>query len=138
MVNGLNPLYKAGTIAWVAMLIAAVLNGAFREMVLVARFGPISLPLSGISCAIIFTLITYIMFKCLGGTYTIREVLMLGLVWLLVTVAFEFVFGHYVLGSGWDELIEAYDVTTGNLWSVLLLFTFFLPLMVSRWLVKSR
>lgn len=133
MFEGNYALFIAGIIAWFAMLIGAIFNGALRENVLEPRLGSAALPLSGMTAAVIFTLITYIMLTWLDHMYATRELLMLGLFWLLLTVVFEFAFGRYVLRKNWGELWAAYDLRTGNLLSLVLLYIIFLPLLVSRW-----
>lgn len=133
MIPGKDSLYLAGMLAWIVMLVCAILNGAFREIVLAPQIGSAAQPLSGVTGAAIFTLITYMMLKWLGKPYSSRELLTLGVFWLLFIIVFEFTFGRYVMGKEWGDLLAAYDLRTGNLWSLLLLYTAFLPLLVSRW-----
>lgn len=127
-------LYAAGLIAWLAMVAGAIANGALREYVLAPQLGTAALPLSGVTGSAIFTLITFVLLKRLGMTHTSRELLMLGLMWLALTVAFEFAFGRLAMGKSWGELLAAYNLRTGNLWSAVLVYIAFLPLLVSRWL----
>jgi hypothetical protein len=47
---------------------------------------------------------------------TTRQALEIGAAWGVLTVAFEFGFGHYVAGESWAELLAAYDVTDGEVW----------------------
>jgi hypothetical protein len=50
-----------------------------------------------------------------------------GILWGVLTVAFEFGFGHYVSGLGWDVLLADYDVRAGRLWPLVLLATVAAP-----------
>lgn len=52
--------------------------------------------------------------------------------WLLMTVFFEFGFGHFIAHKAWVELLDAYNVSKGNLWLVVLVATF-----VSPWLAAQ-
>ena len=45
-----------------------------------------------------------------------REALSVGAAWAVMTVAFEFGFGHWVDGDSWSALLENYDVTAGKIW----------------------
>jgi len=36
--------------------------------------------------------------------------------WLVLTLAFEFLFGHYVGGHSWRSLLDDYDLLSGRLW----------------------
>jgi hypothetical protein len=44
-----------------------------------------------------------------------REASVLGVVWLLGAIVFEFGFGHYVDGLSWSRLLSDYDLTRGRL-----------------------
>jgi hypothetical protein len=49
-------------------------------------------------------------------TSSTREAISVGVMWGALTVAFEFLGGHYINGDSWETLIRAYDVTAGHLW----------------------
>ena len=53
-----------------------------------------------------------------------------GIVWALLTVVFEFVAGLSG-GNSIQELFAAYNPLTGNLWLLVLVTTFFAPVMES-------
>ena len=88
----------------------------------------LAMPLSGIICSILFFLLTYFTIPWFGqlkpGHYRL-----IGVAWLVMTVAFEFLFGRLVARKSWGELLQAYDPTTGNLWLLVLL-----TIAVSPWL----
>jgi len=117
------------------MLIGAILNGVLREKILQPRIKSLALPISALSGAILFTIIAYVMFKWGNIICTTRETLILGSMWFVFTILFEFIFGHYILKEDWKKLFKAYDVRNGNLWSVLLLYLLFLPFIVSKVLI---
>jgi hypothetical protein len=52
--------------------------------------------------------------------------------WLLLTVLFELLFGHYVMGDPWTKLLEAYNILKGNLWVLVLLVTPAAPYLAAR------
>lgn len=51
-------------------------------------------------------------------TSSTREAMEAGALWGALTVAFEFLAGHYVNGDSWETLVRAYDVSAGHLWPV--------------------
>ncbi len=53
----------------------------------------------------------------------------IGLLWILLTVAFEFFFGHYAVGQSWRELLADYNVLRGRVWVLMLLVALVAP----RW-----
>lgn len=42
---------------------------------------------------------------------TTRDALSMGATWVVLSVLFEFGFGHYVEGDSWADLFQNYDVT---------------------------
>ena len=49
---------------------------------------------------------------------TLRGAVAVGTGWMLATVTFEFLFGHYVNGDSWEKLRTAYNLAEGHLWSL--------------------
>jgi hypothetical protein len=49
---------------------------------------------------------------------TQRNALSVGGAWAVMTVVFEFAFGHWVDGDSWSALLENYDVRAGKVWSL--------------------
>lgn len=56
-----------------------------------------------------------------------RQLLAAGSIWLGLTVAFEFLFGHYGAGMEWKALAAEYNLLRGRLWPLVLLTTFLAP-----------
>jgi membrane-anchored protein YejM (alkaline phosphatase superfamily) len=92
------------TLIWVLLLGFAVLNGTVREFVLAPRMGAQAAHVAStlILCAAIFVVALlftrWIAPKSRGGA------LLIGSVWLALTLAFEFLAGHYLFGSSWQRL----------------------------------
>ena len=53
---------------------------------------------------------------------TTRDALSIGAIWVLLSVLFEFGFGHCVEGDSWGDLLQNYDLGEGNLWLLILLW----------------
>ncbi len=122
---------KAAAI-WFLIACLAVANGLLREQVLAPKLGmTAALPLSGISLSIIVFAVTYWLFFLIRGgdasTY-----LLLGLQWVLMTLAFEFLFGHYVAGKSWATLRAGLHPLTGDLFSLVLVVSLLSPSVVAR------
>jgi hypothetical protein len=56
----------------------------------------------------------------------------IGLMWLLMTVCFEFLFGHFVAGHSWERLLHDYDFSAGRLWLLLLAWVMAAPYLFFR------
>jgi hypothetical protein len=51
-----------------------------------------------------------------------RQAITIGLVWLGTTVAFEFLFGHYVAKRDWNQILRDYNLFAGRVWLVVLVW----------------
>ena len=102
-----------GLAIWVLLLIPAVLNGAIREVLLKPRFGEQAghiVSTANLCAAII--LLAWISIAWIGPKNA-RDALVLGIAWVALTVAFEFLAGHYVFGNSWERLFADYNVFRG-------------------------
>ena len=118
---------------WLIILPAMIVNGALREVVLRPTVGPrasevISAAL-GIAIIVVFT--RYLMRPIAGRSP--GELVRASVTLVLLTVAFEFLFGRYVDGRSWAELLENYAIWRGHLWPVVLLSLAFMPFVWGRW-----
>ncbi len=56
----------------------------------------------------------------------------IGLLWVGLTLSFEFLAGHYLFKKSWAELLTDYDLTRGRIWVVVLVVALFAPLWSMR------
>ena len=54
--------------------------------------------------------------------------MLLGIAWVALSVAFEFLAGHYVFGNSWERLFADYNVFRGRIWIMVLVANLFAPL----------
>ena len=112
---------------WLVILGAAVANGVVREAWLVPSLGPNSAHVvSTIVLAVSIVVIAAFFAAWLGPT-SARETVVVGVVWLLLTLGFEFGAGHYLLGAPWSRLLEDYNIAAGRIWILVLVVTAFTP-----------
>lgn len=124
-------LLKAAAL-WLLILVCAVLNGGLREAVLLPNLGkPLALVFSGILLSLCIVAVSLLFVHSLGKMSD-AQALQLGLFWLLLTLAFEFGFGRLVQHRSWQQLLEAYTFKDGNIWPLVLVVTFFAPLLAVR------
>ncbi len=123
---------------WFLILLGAIANGGFREAALLPLLGTtLAYLVSGVLLAL---LILAVALGCLRwlGVRSRPQALHTGVFWLLLTLCFEFGFGHFVRGHTWQELMQAYTFQDGNLWPLVLLVTLFAPLIALRIRGKTR
>jgi hypothetical protein len=124
-------LLKSAAI-WISFIPIAIINGLLREKYLVPFFSmSLALPLSGISCALLFFILAYFSLPWLNPL-TLYQSLLIGLFWLVMTVLFEFLFGRIVAHKPWEELMQAYNLSSGNLWILVLIVIAAAPALVSK------
>lgn len=122
-------LYTLGM--WLIFMIAAILNGLFRNSFITPRVGEHAGHIISTIIFIIVILIgTYLFINSLKMDYSITNLLLIGAFWLILTILFEFVFGHYVAGHPWNKLLADYNILKGRVWILVLLTTFIAPLLV--------
>jgi hypothetical protein len=119
-------------VVWLLILVLAVLNGGFREVMLLPNIGRQgAFVLSGIllSLCIVIVAIVFARWLRLRGP---SRCLFAGLIWLCLTLSFEFSFGLFVQKRPWAAMLEAYTFEDGNIWPLVLVVTFFAPLLAAR------
>ena len=50
---------------------------------------------------------------------------------MVLTICFETIFG-LASGDSWQIIIDNYNITTGNLWLAIVIFTGFVPVLVKK------
>jgi hypothetical protein len=58
--------------------------------------------------------------------------LRVGAIWLVLTLGFEFLAGHYLFGRSWASLWAEYDVSQGRIWVLIPLVTLSAPLLAGN------
>ena len=117
---------------WTSFIPLAILNGLLREKCLAPIIGQrLALPLSGLTGASLFFCFTYLTLPWLGQL-KLNQYRLIGLAWLVMTVLFEFLFGRFVARKSWAELLQAYDILSGNLWMLVLLVIAVSPFLVAK------
>lgn len=117
---------------WFLLLVLAVLNGGVRDTWLSPRLGDtVGRALSSMLLSGLILLATWLTIGWIRPT-TAGEALGVGALWLVLTLVFEFVVGHYGFGKPWTELLADYDVRRGRIWVLVLLVTFAAPLLTAR------
>ncbi|MCW8821305.1 MAG: hypothetical protein OQK45_03680 [Sulfurovum sp.] len=125
-------LFLKTSMIWFIIAILAIVNGIFRESVLVSNLGQsMAIPVSGITLSFIIFIVTYVSFP-LFGKHNSLTYFLIGLQWVLMTLIFEFLFGHYVIEKSWSSILQVFNVMTGNLFIIVLLVSLISPLLVAK------
>ena len=115
-------------VVWFGILVLASLNGAARALWLIPRLGQAMG--RAVSTIILCGLVFLVSWLTIGWIRPASpgEALRVGVVWLFLTLAFEFLAGHYVFGTPWSKLRADYDLSRGRIWIAVLVLTLLSPL----------
>src|SRR5260370_869679 len=82
-------------------------------------------------------LVAYLFVGWLRASDT-TSLMLVGLLWLVLTVAFEFGFGHFVFGRSWESLGEDYNLPKGSLLPIGLVVLMLSPWIAARLRGRKR
>jgi len=125
---------------WFVLLFLAIFNAIIRE----ATYKPFLEPyignwahqISSVTGIILFFIAIYLLLKFTKVEYTRHDLLNVGIMWMTMTIIFEFTFGYYVRGSSWNDMIHAYYFWKGELWIFVLISVVVIPQICFRLLKK--
>ena len=119
-------------VLWLLLALVAIVNGTLRQFV----YGPYMPELAAHQLStvtgILFTGITVWILNRAWPIGSARQAWIIGACWFLMTIAFEFGFGHYVAGHSWSRLLADYNVLEGRTWSLFLAWIAALPYLTWR------
>ncbi len=115
------------TFAWIILVVAAIVNGALREAVYKNALGELRAhQVSTLTGIILFGVIIWGLSR-LWPLTSAKQAWTVGFIWLAMTIAFEFLFGHFVAGHPWSKLFHDYNILAGRVWLFVLIWTTIAP-----------
>jgi hypothetical protein len=119
-------------LAWIPMVFIAVANGALR----VLTFGRVlpELRAHQLSTAIGIVILGLYIWAVirLWPPSSAKQALRIGCLWVLLTIAFEFVFGRVIMVNSWSRLLQDYNLLQGRVWLVFLAWLALAPYTLYR------
>ncbi|MEM0344057.1 MAG: hypothetical protein QXQ13_03860 [Thermoplasmata archaeon] len=116
--------------------VIAVLNGLFRQSVLVPSLGELwGRAISSITLSSLILLATYIFLANTDLCPSAGDLFSMGAIWLVLTLAFEFGFGRLVAKRSWQVLLEDYNILKGRIWILVLATTLLGPYLVGSFVL---
>ena len=117
---------------WLILAVVAVINGTLRQLVYGRYLSELAAHQLSTVTGILLTGITAWILNRFWPIGSAREAWIIGACWLLMTIAFEFGFGHYVAGHSWSRLFADYNLLEGRVWSLFLAWIAVLPYVTWR------
>ena len=62
----------------------------------------------------------------------------IGIIWLGLTILFEFGFGYYVMGNTWEKLLHDYNLAEGRVWSLFLVWITIAPYVFYKFFLRLK
>ena len=120
------------TLAWLVMPFIGIINGTIREFVYQKYLGELSAhQVSTVTGILLFGLFVWLI-STRWRIQSAGQAVIIGGIWLGLTGAFEFLFGHYVMKHPWSRLLYDYNLLEGRLWVLVLVFITIAPCLVYR------
>ena len=117
---------------WLAIIVVESVHGTLRQLFLAPVLGDFpARRIAVFTGALLIVAIATLTARWLG-TRTMRERFQVGALWVVLTVAFEFLLGRLVLRYDWSRLLEDYDPSRGGLMLLGLAVMFLSPLIGAR------
>ena len=117
---------------WLCIALLAVGNGVVRELLLAPLFGKgVALSLSGLVLVLVVFAVSWVSISFLAADSRAAYWL-IGAQWVCMTLTFEFLFGHFVVGKPWSALLQTFNVASGDLFVLVLIASFLSPYTAAR------
>lgn len=121
--------YVFAFLIWVMIIPIAIINGGFREYVLI-KLGGLALPLSGIILSSCIFIVAYLLVPKIKNCVK-RDYIFFGVMWFVLTNLFD-LSAYIKEGEGFAGLLQSYNIFTGNTWLLVVLTALFAPMIVMK------
>ncbi|MEW4568358.1 hypothetical protein AB1L88_10865 [Tautonia sp. JC769] len=116
---------------WLVFAVVAFAVVAVREVLLVPRIGEPAAHGNGTLIAVgLMALVIVAFVRRVARSCSTLELVLIGVLWTAMTVAFEFGFFHLIMGEPLEELLADYNVLRGRLWVLVLATVLLGPVVV--------
>lgn len=115
---------------WLSIVPLAILNGGLRQCVLDIYLGVWSNLVSGVILSVCVLALSMLLIPRIKDCHR-RDYWIIGAMWVVMTNLFDITL-ILIGGGSWSDFVEMYDITGGNLWIVVVLMTFFSPVLAGR------
>jgi len=128
-------IYVQSVIIWIILAFITILFAVFREAVFIPVAGidgtlarALLLP---VGLAYTFA-IAYIFLRKTKAPYERSDTIRIGVLWLVLTMTFEFTFGSLVMGNSLTALVADYNIFAGRTWPFFLIDLLLSPIIAGK------
>ena len=121
-----------GLAVWGVIILAESLHGTARELWLKPLVGDFRARQIAFFTGMALILTIALLFVRWMRAENSQQLLQIGCLWMVLTLAFEFTLGLLVFGYSWARMWEDYNLLKGGLMGLGLLWLLFAPLLAAR------
>lgn len=117
---------------WFVLMLLAIGNGTVRIKLIIPHTGlTAGLAISTVMLCALILLATWLSIRWLGPGEA-QQAWGIGLLWLAMTLGFEFGAGRFLFKKPWSELLVDYDITQGRIWVLVPIVTAMAPWLMAK------
>ena len=120
-------MYFRYALCWFLLAVAAIINGILREGTYGKNVSELAAHQISTVTAIALTGIVVWRFQRIWPLESAHQAGIIGVLWLIMTILFEFGFGHFVAGHSFSRLLADYNLLQGRLWVFFLAWVAIMP-----------
>ncbi|MCH9694849.1 MAG: hypothetical protein K0U72_10100 [Gammaproteobacteria bacterium] len=117
-------------LVWFLLAIVAIATGTVRQVTYGKYVSDLIAHQVSTVTAILASGVLVWYVNCTWPIESSTQATQIGAMWLMLTIAFEFGFGHYAAGHTWAHLLADYNLLKGRVWSLFLAWVAVLPVVV--------
>jgi len=114
------------------MPLLGIVNGSVREFLLKNYFEDAIANRVSVFSLIILIFIYGLVIRKKINIDSGSDAFKCSIIWIGLTLCFEFGFGHFVFDKSYDTLLADYNVLEGRLWPLVLIFTGLMPFILRK------
>lgn len=123
---------------WFAFPFVAIFNASLREIIYKNPLGDLAAhQISTVTGVVLFGILFYFIFRK-WKIESVKHAILIGLIWLGLTILFEFGFGHYIMGNSWQKLLHDYNLAEGRVWSLFLVWITTAPFVFYKFFLRLK
>lgn len=138
----MKKIYLKAVLFWFMLLAAALINAAIRETtykpILTPYIGIWAHQISSLTGIILFYICIYCFLKRLKTPHTRWDLVLVGALWILMTVVFESLMNAFIRKLSFDQVLQTYYFWRGDTWIFVLFSLVVSPLVADSMLKKER
>ncbi len=124
--------YLRSLLVWLLLMLLETIHGTLRLMLLVPMVGDFRARQIAVFTGALLSFITTCFFISWIQPQIKRQVVLIGLFWVVLTIMFEVLLGIFVFRMPISRIAEDYDILRGGLMPIGLLLMLFTPIIAAH------